>query len=214
MSITATFIAVLSRRERQIMDILYQLGRATAADLMKALPGEPSDSTVRTQLRVLESKGHVRHEEEGTKYVYLPGRAAPRGSQVRAQARHEHVLRRLGRKGRRGAARSRWWTADRRRAESHRVPRRQGESGGIEMSLLDRRHRSLIARPRGRPGRGLGAAEAAGRASPLDPCGGPRPCGGAAGDQPGHSRDCRCRPSIGLPRNLSRAPLVETDYFG
>ena len=65
-------LQALSRRERQIMDILYQLGRATAADLMKALPGEPSDSTVRTQLRVLESKGHVRHEEEGLKYVYLP----------------------------------------------------------------------------------------------------------------------------------------------
>ena len=64
--------AVLSRRERQIIDILYQLGRATAADLIKALPGEPSDSTVRTQLRVLEAKGHVRHEEEGTKYVYFP----------------------------------------------------------------------------------------------------------------------------------------------
>src|SRR5215203_6715674 len=64
--------AVLSRRERQIMDILYQLGRATAADLMKALPGEPSDSTVRTQLRVLEEKGHVRHEEEGLRYVYTP----------------------------------------------------------------------------------------------------------------------------------------------
>ena len=62
----------LSRRERQIMDILYQLGRATAAELMKALPGGPSDSTVRTQLRVLEGKGHVRHEEEGTKYVYFP----------------------------------------------------------------------------------------------------------------------------------------------
>ena len=59
---TKTLHAVLSRRERQIMDILYQLGRATAADLMKALPGEPSDSTVRTQLRVLEHKGHVRHE--------------------------------------------------------------------------------------------------------------------------------------------------------
>ena len=64
--------AVLSRRERQIMDLLYQLGRGTAAGLMKALPGEPSDSTVRTQLRVLEAKGHVRHEEEGTKYVYFP----------------------------------------------------------------------------------------------------------------------------------------------
>ena len=64
--------AVLSRRERLIMDTLYQLGRATAAELMKALPGEPSDSTVRTQLRVLETKGHVRHEEEGLRYVYLP----------------------------------------------------------------------------------------------------------------------------------------------
>ena len=62
----------LSRRERQIMDIVYQLGRATAADLIKALPGEPSDSTVRTQLRVLEAKGHVRHEDEGGKYVYFP----------------------------------------------------------------------------------------------------------------------------------------------
>lgn len=62
----------LSRRERQIMDILYELGRATAAEVMKALPGDPSDSTVRTQLRVLESKGHVRHEDDGQKYVYLP----------------------------------------------------------------------------------------------------------------------------------------------
>ena len=64
--------AVLSRRERQIMDLLYQLGRATAAEVGKALPGEPSDSTVRTQLRVLEAKGHVRHEEDGQRYVYLP----------------------------------------------------------------------------------------------------------------------------------------------
>jgi predicted transcriptional regulator len=64
--------AVLSRRERQIMDILYQLGRATAAEVGKSLPGEPTDSTVRTQLRVLESKGHIRHEEDGQRYVYLP----------------------------------------------------------------------------------------------------------------------------------------------
>ena len=54
------------------MDILYQMGSATAADLMKSLPGEPTDSTVRTQLRVLETKGHVRHEEEGQRYVYFP----------------------------------------------------------------------------------------------------------------------------------------------
>ena len=69
----------LSRRERQIMDILYRRGRATAADVMDDLPGEPSYSTVRTQLRILEGKGHVKHEEEGLRYVYsaaLPRRAA------------------------------------------------------------------------------------------------------------------------------------------
>ena len=77
---------VLSRRERQIMDILYQLGRATAGDLVKALPGEPTDSTVRTQLRVLESKGHVRHEEEGTRYVYLP--VVPRRVVRRSALKH------------------------------------------------------------------------------------------------------------------------------
>ena len=64
--------AALSRRERQIMDILYRLGRATAAEVRDALAGDPAYSTVRTQLRVLESKGHVRHEEEGLRYVYTP----------------------------------------------------------------------------------------------------------------------------------------------
>ena len=62
----------LSRRERQIMDIIFRRGRATAAEVMEELPGNPSYSTVRTQLRVLEEKGHVRHDEEGLKYVYLP----------------------------------------------------------------------------------------------------------------------------------------------
>src|SRR5215216_229730 len=62
----------LARRERQIMDILYRLGKATAAEVMAALPGEPSSSTVRTQLRVLEEKGHLRHEEHGLRYVYYP----------------------------------------------------------------------------------------------------------------------------------------------
>jgi len=62
---------VLTRRERQIMDILFRRGRATAAEVMGDLPGEPSYSTVRTQLRVLEDKGHVRHEEEGLRYVYM-----------------------------------------------------------------------------------------------------------------------------------------------
>ena len=64
--------AALTRRERQIMDILYRRGRATAGEVMEELPGEPSYSTVRTQLRVLEEKGHVRHEEEGLRYVYFP----------------------------------------------------------------------------------------------------------------------------------------------
>src|SRR3954451_15816622 len=72
----------LSRRERQIMDILYRRGRATANEVMADLPGDPSDSTVRTQLRVLETKGHVRHEEEGLRYVYLP--TVPRHSARRS----------------------------------------------------------------------------------------------------------------------------------
>lgn len=64
--------AVLSRRERQIMDILFRAGRATAAEVMAELPNEPTSSTVRTQLRVLEQKGHVRHEQDGLRFVYMP----------------------------------------------------------------------------------------------------------------------------------------------
>jgi BlaI family transcriptional regulator, penicillinase repressor len=78
--------AALSRRERQIMDILYRRGRATASEVMADLRGEPSYSTVRTQLRVLESKGHVRHEEEGLRYVYLP--AVARHAARRSALRH------------------------------------------------------------------------------------------------------------------------------
>ena len=68
------------------MDILYRRGRATANDVMADLSGEPSYSTVRTQLRVLESKGHVRHEEEGLRYVYLP--AVARHAARRSALRH------------------------------------------------------------------------------------------------------------------------------
>ena len=78
--------AVLSRRERQIMDILYRRGRATANEVMADLTGSPSYSTVRTQLRVLESKGHVRHEEEGLRYVYTP--ALARHTARRSALRH------------------------------------------------------------------------------------------------------------------------------
>jgi BlaI family transcriptional regulator, penicillinase repressor len=70
--IRTTHHARLSRRERQIMDILYRLGRATATEVQQALTGEPAYSTVRAQLRVLEEKGEVRHEEEGLRYVYMP----------------------------------------------------------------------------------------------------------------------------------------------
>ena len=62
----------LSRRERQIMEIVYRLGRATVADVMDKLSGRPAYSTVRAQLGVLESKGHLRHDEENLRYVYLP----------------------------------------------------------------------------------------------------------------------------------------------
>ena len=62
----------LTRRERQIMDILYRRVRATAGEVMDELPGDPSYSTVRTQLRILESKGHVRHEDDGVRFIYMP----------------------------------------------------------------------------------------------------------------------------------------------
>src|SRR5437763_14918046 len=78
--------ATLSRRERQIMDILYRRGRATAGEVMDQLSGDPSHSTVRTQLRVLEEKGHVRHEAEGLRYVYSP--AVPRHAARRSALRH------------------------------------------------------------------------------------------------------------------------------
>jgi len=81
-----TLHAVLSRRERQIIDILYRRGRATAAEVMEDLPGDSSYSTVRTQLRVLEEKGHVRHEQDGQRYVYSP--AAPRGTVRRSALKH------------------------------------------------------------------------------------------------------------------------------
>ena len=62
----------LSRRERQIMDILHRTGKATAADVLDNLPDAPSYSAVRALLRILETKGHIRHEEEGRTYVYRP----------------------------------------------------------------------------------------------------------------------------------------------
>ena len=62
----------LSRRERQIMDFLHRVGKATAADVLDGIPDAPSYSAVRALLRILEQKGHIRHEEEGRAYVYMP----------------------------------------------------------------------------------------------------------------------------------------------
>ena len=62
----------LSKRERQIMDVLYRQGRATAADVQAGMPDPPSYSAVRTLLRILEDKGHLRHEQDGVRYVYVP----------------------------------------------------------------------------------------------------------------------------------------------
>ena len=76
----------LTRRERQIMDVLYRRGRATAAEVMAELTGEPNYSTVRTQLRVLEDKGYVRHEEESGRYVYAP--AVPRHAARKSALKH------------------------------------------------------------------------------------------------------------------------------
>ena len=64
--------AALSRCERQIMDVLYKLGRASVAEVLAKIGGKQHYSTVRAQLRVLEEKGHLRHKEDGSRYVYLP----------------------------------------------------------------------------------------------------------------------------------------------
>jgi BlaI family penicillinase repressor len=62
----------LSRRERQIMDVIYRRERASAADVLADLPDPPSYSSVRTILKILEDKGHVTHIEEGQRFVYAP----------------------------------------------------------------------------------------------------------------------------------------------
>ncbi|MEO7143037.1 MAG: BlaI/MecI/CopY family transcriptional regulator, partial [Bryobacteraceae bacterium] len=68
----------LSRRERQILDILYANGRATVAEILAALPDPPGYSAIRALLRVLEDKGHVRHQAQGPRYVFAPTLARDR----------------------------------------------------------------------------------------------------------------------------------------
>src|SRR4030095_156123 len=76
----------LSRRERQIMDVLYQKGRATALEVQESLPDPPSYSAVRALLRILEDKGHIRHEQDGPRYVFPP--KLPRDKARRSAIRH------------------------------------------------------------------------------------------------------------------------------
>jgi predicted transcriptional regulator len=69
---TETAATQLSRRERQIMDVIYAKGRATVAEVRERLPDPPTYSAVRALLRILEEKGHLRHEQEGPRYVFMP----------------------------------------------------------------------------------------------------------------------------------------------
>jgi BlaI family transcriptional regulator, penicillinase repressor len=79
-------LAGLSRRERQIMEILYQRGKASASEVREAMPDAPSYSAVRAMLRILEEKGHLKHQEEGLKYVYTP--TVPRDKAKRSAVKH------------------------------------------------------------------------------------------------------------------------------
>ncbi len=65
-------LPALSRRERQIMDVVYERGQATVADVLEALPDPPSYSAIRALMRILEEKGHLRHHQEGPRYVFSP----------------------------------------------------------------------------------------------------------------------------------------------
>ena len=79
----------LSRRERQILDVIYALGRATAAEVQERLADAPTYTTIRGLLRILEEKGHVRHEDEGGRYVYFPTLTKQRA----AKSALKHVVR-------------------------------------------------------------------------------------------------------------------------
>jgi predicted transcriptional regulator len=76
----------LGRRERQIMDAVYRLGRATVQEVLDSLPDPPSYSSVRAMMGLLESKGHLKHEQDGPRYVYLP--AVSRDRAQRSALRH------------------------------------------------------------------------------------------------------------------------------
>ena len=125
------------------MDVLYRLGRATAGELMSLLPGSPSNSTVRTQLRVLESKGYVRHQEHGLRYIYMP--TVPRHFARRSALKHLVDTFFDGFERQRGGRAARRRNAPvRRGAGAHRRARAGGERSHAMMVLADLAVRSSI----------------------------------------------------------------------
>jgi predicted transcriptional regulator len=81
-----TELKTLSRRERQIMDIVFERGAVTAGEVREALDDPPSYSAVRASLRILERKGHIRHEQDGPRYVFVP--TAPKEEVRRTELAH------------------------------------------------------------------------------------------------------------------------------
>lgn len=102
------------RRERQIMDVVYRLGRATAGDVMAQLPDPPSYSAVRAMLSYLERKGHLRHSRDGVRYVYEP--TLPHADAQRSAV--QHLVRTFFRGSRAGAVAALLELPDRELAEA------------------------------------------------------------------------------------------------
>ena len=126
----------LSRRERQIIDILYANGRATAAEVQALLPDPPSYSAVRAMLRILEDKGHVRHLQDGPRYLYMPTRGQRQRQAVGDAPHAADVFRRLCGAGDLGPAGRLLRASVRRRARSSCPPDRSGSpERSITMSL-------------------------------------------------------------------------------
>ena len=127
---TKKTLSNLSRRERQIMDVLYRDGQATAGEVLAALPDAPGYSAVRALLRILENKGHIRHVSEGTRYVYLPTLPAGPSRTAGARQRDRDLLRRLDGKSRRRAPRHLEDRAVGRPARPALAAHRSGPHGG------------------------------------------------------------------------------------
>ena len=177
----------LSRRERQIMDVIYRRGQATAAEVLEDMPDPPSYSAVRAMLRVLEEKGHLRHEQQGPRYVFLPTVPREQARRSALEAARADVLRRLDRADGRRAARPVGPQALGRRARPALPADRPGPEGGtlIMKPRSPRPAGPIAARgPRGRR-RGQGdAGPRRGRRRRASPCAGRRP---RRGTSPGAS---------------------------